>query len=189
MSDPVRRDLRIELTLTEEDLAWFETRLKDARDKQSGQSGEEIIAAVKATKAKADASNPPQFVTERLAHLEELVAMVEDKGWAMPEAHRALVLDSLAYFSDPDDIIPDDVKVFGYVDDALMIDLVCSGLQPEISAYRDFVEAREAQAEAADPELLEAERKALQARMSRRRRRRRVRGSAPIGEGFSPFQI
>lgn len=43
------------------------------------------------------------------------------QAWALDEADRQRVLGALAYFADPNDIIPDNVAVLGFLDDAVMI--------------------------------------------------------------------
>jgi uncharacterized membrane protein YkvA (DUF1232 family) len=88
------------------------------------------------------------------------------------------VLAALSYFNNPQDIIPDDVPVLGYLDDAIMIELLTRELRPEVEAYQDFVNYRSAEAKrrGLDPDkvdradFLEAREQALLARMRRRRR-------------------
>ncbi len=48
------------------------------------------------------------------------------------------MLAALAYFSSPDDLVPDDVPVLGFLDDAIVIELCVRELRPEIEAYDDF---------------------------------------------------
>ena len=57
----------------------------------------------------------------------------------MPEEDRQRVLACLTYFANPKDIIPDNVPVLGFLDDAIMIELVVRELQHEVEAYDDFV--------------------------------------------------
>jgi hypothetical protein len=67
-----------------------------------------------------------------------MITMVEDTGFGLPDADRANVLAALAYFASPDDIIPDNVPVLGFLDDAIMIELCLQDLKHEIDAYDDF---------------------------------------------------
>ena len=76
----------------------------------------------------------------------------------------------------------------GYLDDAIMVELVVTDLKHEIEAYDAFVEFRKEKkkARADTPDALEQRRTALQARMRRRRRSDRARherkaGRSPIG--------
>jgi hypothetical protein len=103
------------------------------------------------------------------------------------------VIEALAYFSESDDLIPDDIPGLGFLDDAIMIELVSMELEHEIQAYRDFVIYRAAEAgrkgedtgmlERAD--WLEERRQQLHSRMRRRRRRGRGGGDG----GKSPFSL
>jgi uncharacterized membrane protein YkvA (DUF1232 family) len=52
------------------------------------------------------------------------------------------VLCALVYFCDPEDLIPDSIPGLGYLDDAIMIELVFRELRHEIEAYDDFVQWR-----------------------------------------------
>jgi uncharacterized membrane protein YkvA (DUF1232 family) len=42
------------------------------------------------------------------------------------------------YFSDPEDILPDDIPVIGYLDDVIIIELVTREMQHVREAYEDF---------------------------------------------------
>ena len=52
-----------------------------------------------------------------------MIAMVEDHGFGLPQENRENVLTALAYFASPDDIVPDNIPVLGFLDDAIMIEL------------------------------------------------------------------
>ena len=121
----------------------------------------------------------PNFIAERLGKLDSMISMVNDRGFALPEDDKNRVLACLTYFSNPDDIIPDNVPVLGYLDDAIMIELCVRELQHEIDAYEDFVVYRKDEAarrgvdvstlKTERPEWAEARRIELIDRMSKRR--------------------
>ena len=85
-------------------------------------------------------------------------------------------MDALAYFSEPEDLIPDDTPGLGYLDDAIMIEMVCRELRHEIQAYRDYCVYRAASASRPDGDTntdwLEERRRQLRSRMRRRDHRR-----------------
>jgi uncharacterized membrane protein YkvA (DUF1232 family) len=121
----------------------------------------------------AAAADPPEFVCERLVKLKELVEMLRDDEWRLDRRDRARILDALAYFADPDDLIPDRVPGLGYLDDAIMVELIAQELKHEIQAYEDFCEFRKGRPKADAADKLEARRQGLQQRMRRRRQRER----------------
>lgn len=179
MSDTSPKSLLVAFELTETDLAWFRERLEKAREAHGDGDEAAIIDGAFAMSTQALDANPPAFVAERLARLTPLIAMLRDEDWRLEGDDRARVLDALAYFADPEDLIPDRIPGIGYLDDAIMIDLVATELAPEIEAYEDFVAHREDLQSGADPELptLEEARKVMQVRMRRRRSRNRTGGS------------
>ena len=89
-----------------------------------------------------------------------LIAMLEDEEWALPDNERARVHTALAYFCEPCDLIPDHVTTLGFLDDAIMVELVVEELRPEIEAYEDFIAYRKAEAAAhgVDPAALKMQR-------------------------------
>ena len=44
----------------------------------------------------------------------------------------------MAYFSEAEDLIPDSIPGIGFIDDAIMLELVLQELRQEIEAYEDF---------------------------------------------------
>jgi uncharacterized membrane protein YkvA (DUF1232 family) len=146
-----------------------------------------VLKAAADLMAQVAAAEGPEFVQDRIGKLALLVQMLEDQRWRLTGNDRAHVLNVLAYFVDPDDLIPDRIPGLGYLDDAIMVELVLQELRHELDAYQKFCEF-EASGERA-PEQTEQKRLQLQARMRRNRRgdrdRRRVlRASdkkAPVG--------
>lgn len=105
----------------------------------------DIIAACRELLVNAQRAGAPNFVMSRLTRLEELVAMVEDPDWQLPQEDISRVINALAYFANANDLIPDNVPGLGYLDDAVMVDLVVRELSSEIHAFQDFCSYREAE--------------------------------------------
>ena len=131
--------LRVTFTLADDDIRHLRARVKQAR-KAADEAGETAVlrSAKRLVKKLQGPGGLPSFVAEKLSSLETLIAMVEDQRWAAPQRVRERVLDALAYFTDPADLIPDDIPGLGFLDDAILIELVCRDLRHEIEAYRDF---------------------------------------------------
>src|SRR5688572_26609506 len=77
-------------------------------------------------------------VGERIARVQVLRRMLRDADWdASPELRvRARLL--LSYVDKHEDLIPDGTSLFGYLDDALMIELSWPRFEAEVAAYREF---------------------------------------------------
>jgi uncharacterized membrane protein YkvA (DUF1232 family) len=139
--------LAISFELSDRDLEHFQNAIKAATFSAGSKSSEEVIAA--AGKLLEDAVNLqlPDFIYERLDKLDALIAMLRDEGWQLPEEDRQRVLSALVYFADPKDIIPDNVPVLGYFDDAIAIELCVRELRHELDAYDEFCDFRQNEAE------------------------------------------
>jgi uncharacterized membrane protein YkvA (DUF1232 family) len=185
--------MRIVLDLSEKDLEHFRELAKQAMDASTKASSEEIIAGANKLLTEVEESKASDFIRERLQQIRLLTDMIEDEGWGMQEVGRKRVLTALAYFNQPEDLIPDHLPAIGFLDDAIMIELLGRELAPEIEAYTDFVEYRASEAKrlGKNPEelnrsdYLEARHQQLLSRMRRRRR--------PTGTGRSrrksPFSL
>jgi len=165
--------MKVSFELSPKDMRYFRERLKEARGSVSPEDEAEVLDSAAELVADAVEAEPPEFVVERLQKLEQLVEMLRDTEWRLEGRDRVRILDALAYFVDPDDLIPDKIPGLGYLDDAIMVELVVQELKHEIKAYEDFCAFRGTQPRAADPEKVEARRTSLQTRMRRRRRRDR----------------
>ncbi len=165
--------MRVSFELSPSDIRYFRDRLKAASRGDSVRAEHRVIRSATKLVGDAVAAKPPDFVLDRILKLEQLIAMLRDGEWRLEGRDRMRILDALAYFVEPDDLIPDRVPGIGYLDDAIMIELVASELAHEIEAYEDFCEYRKRCPKTEERAKLETRRKALQARMRRRSRRER----------------
>jgi uncharacterized membrane protein YkvA (DUF1232 family) len=134
--------IQISIDISDQDLEHFRKLMNEAVEKVSGLDESAIITKAMAACDEMSNANLPGFVANRLDSLRTLVEMVQDKDWQLPEEEKADVLSSLAYFSEPQDLVPDDIPVLGYLDDAIMIELVIQDLSLDLSAYNEFTSFR-----------------------------------------------
>lgn len=185
--------MKISFELGESDLDHFREVMRRAREANSQLGVREIVDRAAELLNKVNASDTSSFIREKMSMLETLIGMVLDDGWGLVEDDRKRVVEALSYFAEADDLIPDDIPGLGFLDDAIMIELVSRELVHEIQAYRDFVVYRAAescrkgaQAETLErADWLEERRQQLHSRMRRRRRR----GGGGGGGGKSPFSL
>jgi uncharacterized membrane protein YkvA (DUF1232 family) len=185
--------LRIAFDLSDSDLEHFRLIMREARKAASEKSEAEIIAAAESLLDEVKAAeNVPEFISDRLSKLKVMTDMLSDAEWKLPEEETTRVLNALVYFGEPEDLIPDHIPGLGFLDDAIMVELVVRELKHEIEAYQDFCEFRsrieitgKAGDEVTREEWLASRRKELHSRMRRRRKKRRGRG----GSSKSPFSL
>jgi len=164
--------------LKESDLDHFRNVMRQAQSGAKELSEQQVLANAKNLSLEVQ-GDVPEFVKLRLKKLEVLVAMIEDDEWQIPEQERSDVISALAYFSDPEDLVPDHIPVLGFLDDAIMIELVAEELQPDIEAFGEFCVYREREGERSGDntvtreEWLDSKRRELHSRMRNRRATRR----------------
>jgi len=135
---------KISFHLDDSDLAYFRAIFRAAKqnagdiDRSKIQQGvERLIKDVRAAK------RAPAFVLDAVLTLEDLLKLLDDKDYAAPANVHRSVLAALAYFADPKDVIPDDIPMVGFLDDAIMIRLVEDELRHELWGYRKFCKFRD----------------------------------------------
>ena len=135
--------LKLSFELSNRDLRYFRGALKQSREAVRDAEEQEIVDAVAHVLEEIRGNEPlPDFVAERIPQLETLIQMLADGDWQLPDADRERLLAMFVYFSDPEDILPDDIPVIGYLDDVIIIELVSRELRHVREAYDDFCEYR-----------------------------------------------
>ncbi len=176
--------LKVVFTLSDKDLRHFRRYMKEAQATAAEMGEGSIIRAAEGLLEELGDHELPDFIADRMEKLQLLIDILRDDRWDVPAADRARVLSGLAYFSDPHDLIPDKLPGIGYLDDAIMVELIVRELRHDIEGYQDFCEAEGAFAAAqkgkpADQRRLQERRERLQRRI--RRRNRASRSRAPSG--------
>lgn len=175
--------MQIAFELDDKELKHFELIMREARKSAANAAPEVIVAAAQKRLEQVGDTHVPAFIMERLKKLGTMIKMLSDAEWRLPEADAARVLNALAYFCEPEDLIPDNIPGIGYLDDAIMIELVAAELRHEFEAYGDFCKFRESaptkagvKARSSDvtrEDWLDKRRAELQSRMHRRLNRGR----------------
>ena len=186
--------MKITFELSDSDLRHFRRIMREARTRARNRPENQLVASARELLGHIRDAGLPTFVRDRLLQLETMIGMLEDPEWDLKGTDRDRVASALAYFDEPLDLIPDHVPGFGFLDDAVMVELVVRGLKHDIEAFKDFdayrrneAKRRGREAPATRAEWIGAKRKQLHQRM-RRRRRGRARGGR-AAKTRSPFSL
>lgn len=169
--------LHINFELSESDLERFYKAMMRVRQNASGKNPQQITDSAQQLISQIKQSDTTDFIRDRMDQLEMLVNMATDQGWGLHGDDLERVLTALSYFCEPGDLVPDDIPGLGYIDDAIMIDIICHELEHEIQAFKEFVAFRAAEARRLGDdalnmqkaEWLDERRQQLHSRMRRRR--------------------
>jgi len=187
--------LKVTFELSDKDLRYFRRMMAEVRESAKDTDEAEIVEAARKLRQQVALDEVPEFVSIRVAKLDGMIEMLDDAEWALSGSDRTRVVRALAYFAEPDDLIPDKIPGLGFLDDAIMVELVVEELRHELEAYHDFCHFRHSKQKLLGKGVdrvtrerwLAARRKQLQTRMRRRRTRRRSR---PGGGGRkSPISL
>ncbi len=107
----------------------------------------------------------------------DLVAMLRDPEWRLPDSMRAQARIVLSSFVDPDEPVSDEAPGLEFLDDAAVIEIGGAELQHELASYRKYCRYRETVAQRladSEPrpaleEFLVAKRRQLRARIQDKR--------------------
>lgn len=164
--------LKITFQLDDDDLRHLRRAMADAERVAKSRDESEILDAAFSLARRVQAADPPQFVAERVEVLEVIATMLRDREYSVPGSVRRRVLAALAYFGDPGGLIPDQAPVVGFLDDALLIEMVSDEFRDEISAYREFCRFR---GEAVQRHAGADQRRELERALQQKRRQLRAR--------------
>ena len=175
--------MRITFELDSSDLKRFHAAFERARRLAVEADEIDIIDAAKHALDNVCLGTMPTYVRKRLVHVQRLLLMFEDDEWVLPVPERTDALAALAYFGDPEDLIPDHLEVIGLLDDAVMLELLARRMRHVLDAYAQFCRFRsslgageqDSECRIERARLLSERRGQLVAAMRARRRRSGVR--------------
>ena len=168
--------LRVTFELDDNDLKHFQLIMREARSTAARIAPEDIVAAAEDLLTTIGETGAPAFIVERLQKLRLMIDMLSDLEWRLPHQEASRVLNALAYFTEPEDLIPDHIPGLGFLDDAIMVELITRELKHEIEAYQDFCDYRARmrsekgrRTRVSREDWLESRRSELHSRMRRRK--------------------
>ncbi len=138
------KSFKVSFTLDEEDANYFRDLYRKAKAAARDCDPNEVVSSARALVARVrGAPKTPRFVVEAIETLEDLAQLIEDKDYAVPRSVSDQVIAALAYFANPDDLIPDHIPGLGFLDDAIMVKFIGEEFKHELAGYRKFRKFRD----------------------------------------------
>lgn len=136
---------KVTFTLDESDANYFRSLYRKAKRGAKELDAQAIIQDARGIvkEVRSNKKTPP-FVIDAIDVLADLVDLIQDDEYAAPKRVRDEVLAALAYFSNPEDLIPDHVPVLGFLDDAIMVKFIEEEFKNELWGFRKFRSLRDA---------------------------------------------
>ncbi len=184
--------LRISFNLGDDDLRHFEEVAQQTQASARQRPADAIVASARQVLEDARRAQQAEFVRERFSRLAGMIDMAIDPEWPLGAEDSQRLLNALACFG-----TTDPARV-GFLDHAIMVELVSRDLEHDLAAYREFCKLREAQAARRRPgsnqdaqrdEWMKQKREALQQRMHERRRRDLDKAGSSVRKLFSLFGL
>ena len=176
--------LKLVIDLSDADLEYYREALYASSDRRAQRGEKELVNAARQLLEQTRQAEAPECVRKRLDDLGSLIAMLEDGEWPLEREDRQRIVAAISYFANPTDIVYDKLPGLGFLDDALMAEVVIKDLQHELDGYREFCEYREIQesqrghdVHVSREDWLAAKRRQIFLRIKRRQRERRRHGS------------
>jgi uncharacterized membrane protein YkvA (DUF1232 family) len=135
---------KVTFTLDESDANYFRSLYRKAK---RGAKELDVATVVRdargIVKQVRSSKKTPSFVIDAIEVLADLVDLIQDEEYAAPQRVRDEVLAALAYFSNPEDLIPDHIPGLGFLDDAIMVKFIEEEFSSELWGFRKFRKMRD----------------------------------------------
>ena len=133
--------MRIEFNLSEHDPAMAPLRQawRAAGARHAGRHAA-LAASARERHAAIAGLAMPGAVREPLSMVPSVADLLDSPHWQADSEARENLAGALAYFVDPDDLIPDDNARFGYLDDAFVLQLALAESRHEWVAWCEYVD-------------------------------------------------
>lgn len=171
---------RVSFDLDADDVRHFQDLYRKARRNASALDRDAVIGEARAVVRRVrSAKKTPSFVLGAIEILADLTDLIQDQDYAAPKKVQDDVLAAIAYFSNPEDLIPDHIPALGFLDDAIMVKIIEDDFRHELWGYRKFRKRRDSSEQrpwsstAAERlrERLQNDRKSIRAEIAKREAR------------------
>lgn len=135
----MEKRFKVTFELDEKDAAYFRDLYRQAKQNSAKVDPESILKeARELIDTVRTSGHAPRFVLDAIQTLEDMTQIILDEEYKAPQTVKNQVLAGLAYFANPEDLIPDKIPALGFLDDAIMVKFVEEEFRHELWGYRKF---------------------------------------------------
>lgn len=129
----------VPIELSDDDLKYFKDTLDVAKNSDVKASQDDIVKKAESMLGTIEKNTKlPDFIKEQFKQLHILINMLTDEDWDIPAPEKTKVKNVISYFTNSFDLIPDDVPGIGYLDEAILIDLVVKDIFKEFKNFLEY---------------------------------------------------
>lgn len=131
--------MTVQIELSDDDLIYFKETLEKAKTTDALATQEAIVNGAEKLLDSIEATNKlPDFVKAQFKQFHVLIHMLTNKEWNLPEREKSKVMNMIAYFTNSYHLIPDDIPGIGYLDEAILVDLVVKDVFKEYKNFHEY---------------------------------------------------
>lgn len=135
-ADPRRQEIA-GLQLADAAMLAFNTQLHGVHQRAPSVDADQIASLARWLQTLPE-ETAEATINLRLARAESLRQMLDDPDWSLPDDVAQRGRQLLEYIRSFDDLIPDDLRLIGHLDDALLVELSWSEFAGEVQDYLDY---------------------------------------------------
>lgn len=135
--------LDMHLHLQERELSPFRDALDASSRSAATRNPHRLVSEARQQLHVARESSAAAYLGKHLDAMAQVIAFLEDREFSQESSAREAALGALAYFVEPNDLIPDSEPKFGLLDDSIVLNLAIEQCRSEWHAWAEYAQFKQ----------------------------------------------
>lgn len=135
--------LDMHLHLHERELSPFRDALAASTQSATTRNPRKLLEEARQQLHAARESSAAAYLGKHFDVMAQVIAFLEDRDFSQDSCARSAALGALAYFVEPNDLIPDSEPKFGLLDDSIVLNLAIEQCRSEWQAWVEYTEFKQ----------------------------------------------